>query len=146
VVNNARQISRAAELACLSVLRDFIDTQCTGQPGVDEPTRYDLKLAVDEACTNIIKHGYAGMNPGSIILRVDVEPEKVILTITDFGHAFEPYETSLPDIQAGLEDRPMGGFGLYFIYQTMDQVEYETNEDGNCLRLSKFLQPVQKSI
>ena len=134
------RITRAAELACLVVLRDFIDTHCKNQPGVDEQTLYDLKLAVDEACANVITHGYAGMNPGSLMLSIEVNEEKVILEITDFGHAFEPYEVPKPDIQAILEDQPMSGFGLYLIYQTMDQVEYETGEDGNCLRLTKNLQ------
>jgi anti-sigma regulatory factor (Ser/Thr protein kinase) len=36
-----------------------------------------------------------------------------------------------------LEDRPTGGLGLYFIYQSMDEVDYETNEDGNTLILIK---------
>lgn len=139
-MDHKRQITRAAELECLATLRDFIEAQCKDLPGVDEQTLYDLKLAMDEACTNIITHGYAGMNPGSVILSVEVDPEKVILTITDFGHAFEPTETSMPDVQAGLADQPMSGFGLFFIYQCMDQVEYETNEDGNCLRLTKRLQ------
>jgi serine/threonine-protein kinase RsbW len=145
-VDHKHQITRAAELKCLAGLRDFIDAQCKGRSGVDEQTLYDLKLAVDEACTNIISHGYAGMNPGSIILGVEIDPEKVTLTITDFGHAFEPCETPMPDVQAGLEDRLMGGFGLFFIYQCMDLVEYETNEDGNCLRLTRRLQIHQNSI
>ena len=138
-MNQTRQITRAAELECLASLRDFVDIQCKNLPGVDEQTLYDLKLSVDEACTNIIIHGYAGMNPGSIILRVEVNPENIVLVITDFGHAFEPSEAAMPDVQAGLEDRPMGGFGLFFIYQCMDSVEYETNEDGNCLRLTKYI-------
>jgi serine/threonine-protein kinase RsbW len=132
-------MTRAAELACLGALRDFIDTHCRNQPGLDENTIYDLKLAVDEACTNIITHGYAGMNPGSIMLSIELDERKVVMEITDFGHAFEPYEAPKPDIQAILKDQPMSGFGLYLIYQTMDQVEYETSEDGNHLRLTKNL-------
>lgn len=138
-VNHRHQITRAAELECLASLRDFIDSHCRDLPGVDEQTLYDLKLAVDEACTNIIIHGYAGMNPGSIILSIEVKSDYIVLTITDFGHAFEPSEAPMPDIQAGLEDRPMGGFGLFFIYQCMDRVEYETYEDGNCLKLTKYI-------
>jgi len=107
---------------------------------MDEQTLYDLKLAVDEACTNIIIHGYSGMNPGSIILSVETDPKNVILTFTDFGHPFEPSEAAIPDVQAVLDGRPMGGFGLFLIYQCMDLVEYETNEDGNCLRLTKHIQ------
>ena len=139
-MDHKRQITRAAELGSLAAMRDFIDTQCKGCPGVDEQTLYDLKLAVDEACTNIITHGYIGMNPGSIMLSIQVEAERVNLEITDFGHAFEPIETPSPDIQAGLDDQPMGGFGLFLIYQTMDQVEYRCSEDGNCLMLTKNLQ------
>ena len=139
-----RQITRAAELASLSRFREAIDAACQLQPGIDDQTCYDLKLAVDEACTNIITHGYAGMNPGSIMLALDIDPHRVVMTITDFGHAFEPAEPPMPDVQAGLEDRPTGGFGLFFIYQAMDEVRYTTTEDGNCLTLVKRLQPARE--
>jgi serine/threonine-protein kinase RsbW len=138
-LNTMHQITRAAILESLSAFREFIDGRCQNHPGIDSQILYDLKLAVDEACTNIITHGYAGMNPGSIILTCEVEESQVTLTITDFGHPFEPSEAPQPDIEAALEERPMGGFGLYFIYQTMDEVGYKTTEDGNCLSLGKKL-------
>ena len=84
------RITRAAELPTLAVFRDFIGAACQ-QRGIDAATCYDLKLAMDEACTNIITHGYAGMNPGSLILDLEFEPRQVVVTITDFGHPFEPY-------------------------------------------------------
>jgi serine/threonine-protein kinase RsbW len=140
-VKDPHQITRAAELQSLPEFRAFIEAACRGCAGVDDQTVYDLKLAVDEACTNIITHGYAGMNPGSIILSLDLEPQRLKLVLTDFGHAFEPAEPPLPDVAAGLEDRPMGGFGLYFIYQCMDEVDYEADPCGNRLTLVKKLQP-----
>lgn len=133
------QLTRAAELETLAGLRDFIDAACREHPRIDRAIAYDLKLAVDEACTNIITHGYAGMNPGSIILALELYDDQVRLTITDFGHSFEPSEAPMPDVEAALEDRPMGGFGLYFIYQTMDEVDYQCSEDGNNLYLVKRL-------
>lgn len=132
------QITRAAELETLGAFRQFIEA-ARRRFDLDEDTGFELKLAVDEACTNIITHGYAGMNPGSIILALTFEPEQVRVEITDFGHAFEPYETPRPDVQAALEDRPEGGFGLYFIYQTMDEIHYETKEEGNVLTFIKRL-------
>jgi serine/threonine-protein kinase RsbW len=139
------QICRAAEFESLASFRDLIDATCTGRAGLDENTVYDLKLAVDEACTNIITHGYSGMNPGSIILNLNVNENQIAMTITDFGHQFEPVEGPAPDVQAGLEeDRPVGGFGLYFIYQTMDEVHYETSEDGNRLTLIKRLSALEE--
>ncbi len=138
-MRNKHQITRSAELESLAVFRDFIEKVCKQHRSVDDQICYDLKLAVDEACTNIITHGYAGMNPGSIILSLEIAPNKAVVTITDFGHPFEPSEASLPDVEAGLKDRPMGGFGLFFIYQTMDEINYETTEDGNRLTFIKQL-------
>ncbi len=133
------QITRSAEFESLAAFRDLIDAACARRPDVEAQTVYDLKLAVDEACTNVITHGYAGMNPGSIILSIEVGPERVELTLTDFGHPFEPSEPPAPDVEAGLDDRPMGGFGLYFIYQTMDEISYETLHDSNRLTFVKWL-------
>ena len=138
------QITRAAELESLSMFREFIETASEQYAVIDEQICYDLKLAVDEACTNVITHGYAGMNPGSIILTLEMEPERVVVTITDFGHPFEPGEASMPDLEAELEDRPTGGFGLFFIYQVMDEINYETNQDGNRLIFVKRLPSIEK--
>ena len=131
------QITRAAELEALPVLREFIEKACFGYPEITEEAVYDLKLSVDEACTNIITHGYAGMNPGSLIVALEISGAQVTMRITDFGHSFEPSSAPRPDLEAALEDRPMGGFGLFFIYETMDEVDYQTSEDGNCLTLVK---------
>jgi serine/threonine-protein kinase RsbW len=109
-LRNQYQITRSAELESLSVFRDFIEKACKQHQSVDDQICYDLKLALDEACSNIITHGYAGMNPGSIILSLEMAPNKVVVTITDFGHPFEPGDTSAPDVAAGLEDLPMGGY------------------------------------
>ena len=139
-MSTTHHITRAAELESLPVFRGFIADACRQHPGVDAQTVYDLQLAVDEACTNIITHGYADMNPVSIILSLDLEPDRVVMTLTDFGHAFEPSATPAPDPGAALEERPTGGFGLYFIYQTMDSVDYRTaDEAGNQLILIKRL-------
>ncbi len=138
-MRNQHQITRSAELESLSILREFIEQACKQHKRIDDHICYDLKLAVDEACTNIITHGYAGMNPGSIILSLEMAPNKVVVTITDFGHPFESSEASAPDLEAGLEDLPLGGLGLFFIYQTMDEINYETTEDGNHLTFIKQL-------
>lgn len=130
------RMTRAAELDSLAAFRDFIDDVCQAH-GVDEDATYDLKLAVDEACTNVVQHGYAGMNAGSIMLDLVVGDEGVEVRLTDFGHPFEPSSAPVPDITLPLEERPAGGFGLFLIYQTMDEVDYVTDEAGNTLILRK---------
>lgn len=131
------QITRAAELESLQVFRGFI-TECCARYNIPSEIVLDLKLAVDEACSNIIIHGYKDMDPGSIILAFRVEPDRILVQITDFGHIFEPVETSQPDVQAALEDGELSGMGLYLIYQTMDNIDYQFSEEGNTLTFTKF--------
>jgi anti-sigma regulatory factor (Ser/Thr protein kinase) len=130
------RLTHAAELETLAKFRAFISAICK-EHGIDEDAAHDLQLAIDEACTNVIQHGYAEMDPGSLILEVMIDPAQTVVHITDFGHPFEPSDHPQPDINAPLEDRPLGGFGLFFIYSTMDSVDYQTSEAGNVLILKK---------
>lgn len=131
------QITKAAKLDSLSHFRQFIQHAAKEHPDIDQETVYDLQLALDEAATNVITHGYAEMDPGSMILMLEIDSKRIRMTLTDFGHPFEPSNAPAPDLEAALEDRPMGGFGLYFIYQTMDEVDYVTTSDSNTLILIK---------
>lgn len=136
---NHHRITRAAYLESLSDFREFIKEHCRDLPGVTDEILYDLQLAVDEACTNIITHGYADMSPGSVILDLELHPHKLTLSLTDFGHSFEPSNTPTPEVSASIEERELGGFGLFFISQSVDEVDYEVTEDGNTMRLTKYL-------
>lgn len=132
------QMTRAAELESLSVFREFI-SDCCAKFKVPNGIVFDLKLAVDEACTNIIEHGYKGMDPGSIILSFRIESDRILVQITDFGHIFEPADAPKPDVEAPLEDRELGGLGLFLIYQTMDNIDYQASDDGNTLTFTKYI-------
>lgn len=131
-------LTRAAELDALPRFREFISTACV-RLGVSTDVAFELQLACDEAATNVIKHGYAGMNPGSLMVELRPQPQKIALILSDFGHPFEPVETDAPDVNALLGDGPTPGFGLYFIYRTMNDVSYYTDEQGNHLVLTKNL-------
>jgi serine/threonine-protein kinase RsbW len=149
------RLTRAADLEALTGFRDLIDRACREQVseeqaceeqvGIDQQTCYDLKLAVEEACMNVITHGYSGMNPGSIMLELQFDPGQVLVNLTDFGHPFEPHEPAAPDLDADLEDGLTHGFGLHFIYQTMDQISYDTAQDGNHLTFVKRLPASRKA-
>ena len=133
------RITRAAHLESLNDFREFIKEHGASVPGVTEEILYDVQLAVDEACTNIVSHGYAGLDPGSIILDLEVEPDQLRVTLTDFGHSFEPGSAPVPDVGAPIEERELGGFGLFFIQQSVDEMDYQVTEDGNKMRLIKYL-------
>lgn len=133
------QITLPAELESLPLFREHIKAACRGAAGLDEQALYDVLLAVDEICTNIITHGYAGMDPGSIIQQVDVTPNELRVTLSDFGQAFEPVEPPTPDANASIEERELGGLGLFFVYSSVDDIQYESSPTGNTTRLIKKL-------
>jgi serine/threonine-protein kinase RsbW len=138
-MTSSHRITRAAYLESLSHFREFIQERCAGVPGVTDEILYDVQLAVDEACTNIISHGYAGLAPGSIILDLEIHPNKIVVTLTDFGDSFEPGSAPVPDVNAPIEERELGGFGLFFIQQSVDDMNYQVTEDGNKMVLIKYL-------
>ncbi len=128
----------AAELESLARIRERVK-QFSDKQGFSEKLTYHLLLCVDEACTNIITHGYEGMNPGSILLDIERVGDSVEITLTDFGHSFEPAPPAKPDVAEALGGDRVGGFGLYIIYEAMDEVDYEATPAGNHLRLTKYL-------
>jgi anti-sigma regulatory factor (Ser/Thr protein kinase) len=135
------EVTCAAELDSLSVLRQFVSDCCTGLQ-VPHETEFALALAVDEACTNIIKHGYKDMVPGTIDLTFRIELDRILISLTDHGQPFEPHNAPQPDLEVALIDRPLGGLGLFLIYQVMDQVEYHSDSSGNTLTLMKLIRGV----
>jgi serine/threonine-protein kinase RsbW len=138
-MTSTHRITRAAYLESLNEFRAFIKEHCASIPGVTDEILYDVQLAVDEACTNIITHGYASLDPGSIILDLNIDPDKIIVSLTDFGHSFEPSSAPMPDVNAPLEERELGGFGLFLIQQSTDDMNYQVTEDGNKMILTKYL-------
>jgi len=138
-MTSTHRITRAAHLESLNDFREFIKKQCARVPDINEEFLYDVQLAVDEACTNIMTHGYADLNPGSIILDLEIDPDELTVTLTDFGHSFEPSHTPIPDVDAPIEERALGGFGLFFILQSVDAMDYRVTEDGNKMILTKYL-------
>ena len=98
----------------------------------------NLRLVVEEACANIIEHGYTELQRGNIEVSFLFKDSQVYLTITDFGHAFDLTDYPPPDRTSEWDQRPVGGLGVFFIRQLMDDVRYTSNPElGNRLELIK---------
>lgn len=104
--------------------------------GVSERDLFEVDLAVDEACTNVIKYAY-GPEGGSVQLECLVTDSEVKVCITDSGRPFNPLEVEIPDLTAGLEDRPIGGLGVHLIRSLMTEVEYEYRDHRNVLCMTR---------
>lgn len=132
-------ISCEAVRANLPRLLQFaVDT--TRDAGFDEVTAQSVRLAVEEACINVIDHGYGGGSPGPIDVSIRSEPTRVTVRIADRAPRFAPQEVRVPDPGAGVEERPIGGMGWFLIGQVMDEVSHEyTAAGGNRLTMVRHL-------
>lgn len=106
-----------------------------------EETVEKIVLAVDEACTNIIKHAYNYSPDGLINISISVANKKFIVAITDNGERFDPETVPEPDIREYYKKKKVGGLGMYLMKKLMDEVKYSTLDDNkNQVLLIKYLQ------
>ena len=82
----------------LSEIRDFVSSNAT-KAGIQSTTIDKIILAVDEACTNIIKHAYKLSPKGEIIIKINYNDKTFTITITDYGQSFRPDTVPLPDLK-----------------------------------------------
>ncbi len=98
----------------------------------------DIQLALDEACTNTIVHGLKKDPDKTFRLEINCSIGEMEILIYEYGEPFDPDKTEIPDVNAPLDDRKVGGLGVYFVRKLMDNVQYSISEDGlKTLRMIK---------
>lgn len=107
----------------LTTIRDFIYSN-TSSVGLSDQAIDNIILAVDEACTNIIKHAYKLSPDGDIIIKMKFDGNKIVIELTDYGISFEPDKVPDPDIQKYYRQHKVGGLGMYLMKTLMDEVHY----------------------
>jgi len=133
----------AADLNQLATLRTFIRDYCAAMQLAGEITE-DVVLAVDEAVTNSITHGYAGQ-AGDIYASLTVSADRLVVCLRDNAAPFDPTQLPQPDLSLPLEQRPLGGMGVYLMLDLMDEVRHAVTETGgNELILTKYLVEMQE--
>ncbi len=139
-------ITRKARRENLPDLIEFLEEACR-RTGADRSICFDLRLAVEEVCTNLIQHGYADMEPGPIKLNFQADPERIVISISDLGLSFPPEHAPPPDLESGWEDRPLGGLGWHLVFELMDEVIYRSDgPQGNHLTLIKRLDSIEEPL
>jgi serine/threonine-protein kinase RsbW len=99
-----------------------------------------MNLALEEAVTNIIDYGFEDTPDGEVpMIKIELAYEAGCLTasVKDNGRAFDPLQAALPDTNAPLEEREVGGLGITLIRKLMDEVQYSREESKNVLTLRK---------
>lgn len=120
-------------------VREFV-LEAARQFGFGEEEASKIVLAVDEACTNIIKHAYQNAPDKKIEITIYRQNGEFEVRIFDEGRAFDPAAVTLPDIRQQLTHYRRGGLGVYLMKTLMDKVEYNMSRGKkNEVRLTKYL-------
>jgi len=120
----------------LEQICDFV-AQAATEAGLAEREASRCQLAVDEACTNIIEHGYEGEDRGLIEVACEGEEGELVITIQDWARRFDPSTVPEPKLNTSVEGIGIGGLGIYCMRQIMDAVEFSYEHGGNKLVLVK---------
>lgn len=126
-----------AEVENLDKVTAFIDEQLEA---ADCPMKamMQIELAVEEIYVNIAHYAYAP-NVGDALITVDIVGDTAFITFEDSGVPYDPLAKADPDINASLDDRTIGGLGIFMVKKSMDDMRYSYQDGKNILTLEKKL-------
>ena len=134
-----KELTVAATVENIETVTDFVNEQLEA---LDCPMKAQMQIdvAIDELFGNIAYYAY---NPdvGEATVRVEVveDPLAVIITFIDKGIPYDPLAKADPDVTLSLEEREIGGLGIFMVKKSMDEITYEYKDGQNILAIKKAL-------
>lgn len=105
--------------------------------GLSDETVGELEIILEELLVNVISYAYDEAGTGTIVVSATVSGSSVTLEFRDRGREFNPLERETPDLDADIEDRPIGGLGIFLVKEMASSVTYERVGDENVLTVLK---------
>ena len=122
----------------IDTVRKFFDDYSKDNK-LTEKTVHDIQMALDEVLTNIVNYGYEDTDEHQIDIHFGVNDDAVKVEIVDDSKPYNILEKDNPDISLSMEDKPIGGLGIFLIKKLMSNVDYYTEEGKNHLVMIKEL-------
>lgn len=125
------QLTVPAILDSLEAIADYV-LAAAAAVGLNKKASYKLRQAVDEIAANIIEYGYqeAGFS-GNLDLQAEFDEKALTITMQDTAVPFDPKEVDEPDFTLPLENRKIGGIGVYLAIHNVNKFTYERIGDRN---------------
>lgn len=125
------------DIGQLSVVSQFLEE--TGEElGLSTAFVMSLNLVLEEAVSNIIFYAYAGKNEeDGVDITLTLEQGMLTAVVRDHGIPFDPTSREDPDIMLAVEERPIGGLGIFLIKKIMDEVSYHREDGQNIFVMRK---------
>ena len=125
------------DIQSLPLVNEWIE-QCCEEAGLGLDWVMKFQLVIEEMVSNVIFYAYdQQQQEAAIELRFTWEAGTVSILLRDWGKPFDPTAKEDPDITLSVDDRPIGGLGIFMVKQLMDEVRYERVGSSNLLTLQK---------
>ncbi len=115
----------------------FVDEQLEALD-CPQKTLMQIDVAVEEIFVNIAHYAYAPeTGKATVIVETQADPKRVKITFLDRGVPYDPLAKPDPDVKLSLEDRQIGGLGIFMVKKSMDNMKYEYSDGQNVLTMEK---------
>lgn len=132
-----KELTMDATVENIAQVTAFVDEQLEAME-CPMKAQIQIDVAVDELFGNIAHYAYRpGVGPATVRVELLKEPRAVELTFMDSGIPYDPLAKDDPDISLSIEEREIGGLGIYMVKKSMDAVSYEYKDGHNILRILK---------
>lgn len=131
-----KEIKITNNLNNLSMIADFTEALCS-ELSLSSETTMNINLALEEAIVNIIMYAYPPEEQHEIILKVTSTEKQLIFVLKDKGSSFDPTQIEDVDLASSIEERSIGGLGIYLIRSIMNDVSYQRIDNENRLTMKK---------
>jgi anti-sigma regulatory factor (Ser/Thr protein kinase) len=135
---NERHTSVPSDALHLPALAKFLD-DFWSQTDLPVAEAMTFQLALEEVFMNVVMHGTQGDRTPRVEVSLTLIDGGVTLMVEDDGPPFDPLSLPAPDLMASLEERPVGGLGVFLVRQIMDSVRYQRRGARNRLQMTKRL-------
>ena len=134
-----RSITVEAKTENVAAVTDFVN-EILEENGCSVKVQMKIDIAIDEVFSNIAYYAYApGSGEATVQVEIEDSPKRLELVFTDRGIPYNPLENKAPDVTLDIEERKIGGLGIFLVKEMMDEVLYEYVDGQNILKLIKDL-------
>lgn len=123
-------IARRAEKIIDAILRTPEVASCPKES-------YAIHLVCEELVVNVVSYAYADEAEGYLKIQIEKADSTITIRFIDGGVAFNPLEREMPDVSLAMEERQIGGLGIFLTVQMMDEVQYERINNENVVTIKK---------
>lgn len=133
-----RSLTLPNDVETIPQLNEFIDA-IAESIGLDMSLTMSLNLAIEEAVVNVMEYAYPQGSKGDVTIDVAASDQWLQFIISDSGTPFDPTEKKDADTTLSVDERPIGGLGIFLVRQLMDTIQYDYVDGKNVLTLKKQL-------